>query len=287
LGSLPDSPIGPADLKALWHRATDAHKGQAGRVVIIGGSAFFRGALVYAARAAAQIVDLVYHCAPKPCETAIEALPDLLGICLEGDHLGVQHADEILRRVDDYRADVVLIGPGMGLGPGAGVPADTRELVVRLLPALTGRKVVVDADGLNAIEGRLDVLGPHVAITPHRGEFRKLARAEPVLDAVGTFARAHACTVLAKGPVDVISDGARTRLNHTGNAGMATGGTGDVLSGALAGFAARNDLFSAACAAAYVTGLAGDLVKESRGEYFTAGDVADMLGKAIKRAQDA
>jgi hydroxyethylthiazole kinase-like uncharacterized protein yjeF len=274
-------------VKALWHRAADAHKGQAGRVVIVGGSAFFRGALVYAARAASQIADLVYHCAPEPCESAIDTLPDLLGRCLKGDHLGVRHAEEILRRVDDYRAEVVLIGPGMGLGPGAGVPDDTRELVLQLLPALAGRKVVVDADGLNAIDGRLDVLGPHVAITPHRGEFRKLAHVEPTPDAVAAFAKSHACTVLAKGPVDVVSDGERTRSNHTGNAGMATGGTGDVLSGVVAAFAARNDLFAAACAAAYVTGLAGDLVREVRGEYFTAGDVADMLGRAIKWAEDA
>jgi NAD(P)H-hydrate epimerase len=191
-----------------------------------------------------------------------------------------------MRRVDDYRADVVLIGPGMGLGPGAGVPGDTRELVLRLLPELRHRKVVLDADGLNAIDARPDVLGPHVAITPHRGEFEKLAGIEPVPERVIAFAKAHACTVLAKGPIDIISDGERTRCNHTGNAGMATGGTGDVLSGALAGFAARNDLFAAACAAAYVTGLAGDFVKDSRGECFTAGDVADMLGPAIKWARD-
>jgi NAD(P)H-hydrate epimerase len=181
----------------------------------------------------------------------------------------------------------VLVGPGLGLGPGVGVPDDLCELVVRMIPALRNRKVVVDADGLNAIAGRDGVLGPHVAITPHRGEFRRLAGVDATADTAAAFAAAHQCVVVVKGPIDIVSGGARTRLNHTGNPGMATGGTGDVLSGALAAFAARNDLFLAACAAAYVTGLAGDLVKEERGEHFTASDVVEMLGRAIRRAEQS
>lgn len=278
--------IGPGDVQTLASRPRDAHKGQAGRVLIAGGSVFFRGALEYAARAAATIVDLVYHCAPRPCEGVIERLPDLLGACVDGDVLAMDHFDEIRRRVETYRCDAVLLGPGLGLGPAAGVAPETRELVVRLLPALAPVKVVVDADGLQALAGRLDVLGPHVALTPHRGEFRMLAGAEPTPDEVARFARAHRCTVVVKGPVDIVSDGERTRFNHTGNPGMATGGTGDVLAGALAGFAARNGLFDAACAAAFVTGLAGDFVKEAQGEHFTAGDVASALAGAIRWARE-
>ncbi len=277
--------IGPGDVQVLAGRPRDAHKGQAGRVLIAGGSLFFRGALEYAARAAAAIVDLVYHCAPKPCEAVVARLPELIGSCLEGDVLGVGHLDEIRRRVDAYRCDAVLIGPGLGLGPGAGVAPETRELVVRLIPALAPVKVVVDADGLQALVGRLDVLGPHVVLTPHRGEFRMLAGTDPTVDQVAAFARAHRCTVVVKGPVDIVSDGARTRVNHTGNPGMATGGTGDVLAGALLGFAARHDLFDAACAAAFVTGLAGDFVREAQGEHFTAGDVASALPGAIRWAE--
>lgn len=278
--------IGPGDVQVLAGRPRDAHKGQAGRVLIAGGSVFFRGALEYAARAAATIVDLVYHCAPKPCEGVIERLPDLIGACLDGDVLGVGHLDEIRRRVEAYRCDAVLVGPGLGLGPGVGVAPETRELVVRLVPALAPVKVVVDADGLQALAGRLDVLGPHVVLTPHRGEFRMLAAADPTPDEVAAFARAHRCTVVVKGPVDIVSDGERTRFNHTGNPGMATGGTGDVLAGALVGFAARNELFDAACAAAFVTGLAGDFVKEAQGEHFTAGDVASALAGAIRWADE-
>jgi NAD(P)H-hydrate epimerase len=242
---------------------------------------------VYAARAAAPIVDLVYHCAPAPCRTAIDLLPDLLGTCLEGDVLGIGHLGEILKRVEAYRIDSVLVGPGMGLGPIAGVPAETRELVVNLLPRLSPYKVVVDADGLNAIAGHLDVLGPHVCLTPHRGEFRTLAGVEPMPEFATAFANAHRCTIVVKGQVDIVSDGHRTRFNHTGNPGMATGGTGDVLSGALAAFAARNDLFLAACVATYLTGLAGDLAMAHRGEYFTASDVVDRLPAAARRVEGA
>jgi NAD(P)H-hydrate epimerase len=280
------SRIGPADIRSLSRRPPDARKGQGGRVLIVGGSVFFRGALVYAARAAAQIADLVYHCAPAPCRAAIDQQPDLLGTCLDGDYLHAGHLDDVLRRVEAYRIDAVLIGPGMGLGPEAGVPEGTRDLVARLIPRLADRKVVVDADGLNALAGRLDVLGPHVCLTPHRGEFAKLSGVDPTSEHVVAFAKARRAVVVLKGPVDVVTDGERTRYNHTGNPGMATGGTGDVLSGALAGLAARNDLFHAACAAAYLTGLAGDLVMETRGEFFTASDVVDMLGGAAMRADE-
>jgi ADP-dependent NAD(P)H-hydrate dehydratase / NAD(P)H-hydrate epimerase len=280
-----ESRIGPGDVQVLARRRPDAHKGEAGRVLVVGGSAFFRGALEYAGRAAATIADLAYHCAPRPCEGAISRLPDLLGVCLDGDSLGVRHLDEILGRAEAYRVDSVVIGPGLGLGPGLGVSDETRELVLKLIPALASRKVVVDADGLNAIAGHLEVLGPHVALTPHRGEFRKLAAVGPSPDRVAAFAREHRCVLLVKGPVDIVSDGERTRLNYTGNPGMATGGTGDVLSGALAGFAATNSLFDAACAAAFVTGLAGDLAKETDGEHFTAGDVLLKLAAAIHWAE--
>lgn len=277
--------LGPGDICILGRLPRDAHKGQGGRTLIVGGSAFFRGALEYAARAAAQIVDLVYHASPRPCEAAVSRIPDLLGTCLDGDFLSGSHLDEIVSRVEACQCDSVLVGPGLGLGPGRGVHDDTRDLVVRLIPALAGYKVVVDADGLNAIDHHLEVLGPHVALTPHAGEFRRLAGVDPTPQNVTAFARTHRCTVVVKGPVDIVSDGEITRFGHTGNPGMTTGGTGDVLSGALAAFAARHSLFEAACAATFATGLAGDFVKKDRGEHFTATDVAARLGEAIRWAE--
>jgi NAD(P)H-hydrate epimerase len=105
LGIPPDieENIGPGHVKVLNKRGLDAHKGQAGRVMVVGGSSFFRGALEYAGKAAAKIVDLVYHCSPQPCSGAVEKIPDFLGMCLDGGVLVEGHLPEIIKRVNEYR----------------------------------------------------------------------------------------------------------------------------------------------------------------------------------------
>jgi NAD(P)H-hydrate epimerase len=128
-----ENKMGPGDVKILRKRKPDAHKGQAGRVMVIGGSSFFRGALEYAGRAAAKIADLVYHCSPLPCSGAIEKIPDFLGTCLEGDYLVERQLPEIVKRINQYRCDSVVVGPGLGLGPEAGIKEETKKLVIGLV----------------------------------------------------------------------------------------------------------------------------------------------------------
>ncbi len=288
LGIPPDieNRIGPGDVKILKKRRLDAHKGQAGRVMVVGGSAFFRGALEYAGRTAAKIVDLVYHCSPRPCSGAVERIPDFLGTCLDGEVLVESHVPEIIKRIDKYRCDSILIGPGLGLGPEVGIKNQTKKMVIGLVRELRDRKIVIDADGLNAILEDLDILQENLVLTPHRGEFRRLSGQEPTAENVSHFAKKYQCTVVLKGPVDIVSNGIVTKFNLTGNPGMATGGTGDVLSGAIAGFAAENDLFEACLAAVFVTGLSGDFVQKERGYSFTATDVVEKLPEAIKWAEE-
>ncbi len=278
--------IGPGDVKVLSKRTVDAHKGQAGRVMIIGGSSFFRGALEYAGKAAAQIADLVYHCCPRPCLATVERIPDFLGTCLDGEFLAESHLPEIVRRIKEYHSDSILIGPGLGLGPGVGLRDETRKLVTGLVKELRGMKIVIDADGLNAVADDLNILGENVVLTPHRGEFRKLSGQEPTAENATSFAKKHHCILVLKAPVDIVSNGMRTKFNFTGNPGMATGGTGDILSGTIAGLAFANDLFEASLAAVFVTGLAGDLVQREMGNYFTATDVLEKLPEALKWAED-
>ncbi|MBW2056667.1 MAG: NAD(P)H-hydrate dehydratase [Deltaproteobacteria bacterium] len=277
--------IGPGDVKVLRGRRPDAHKGQGGRVMVIGGSSFFRGALEYAGRAAAKIVDLVYHCSPEPCAAVVERIPDFIGTCLEGEVLGERHLPEIVRRIQEYRCDSVLLGPGLGLGPDSGIREETRRMVVGLVRELREKRFVIDADGLNAILEDLDILHGNVVLTPHRGEFRRLSGKEPTPENAADFAETYGCILTLKGPVDIVSDGTRTKFNYTGNPGMATGGTGDVLSGAIAGFAAGNDPFEASLAAVFVTGLSGDLVLQEKGYCFTATDVVERLPEAIRWAE--
>jgi len=278
--------IGPGDVKVLEKRRSDAHKGQAGRVMIIGGSSFFRGALEYSAKATAKIADLVYHCSPQPCSGVVEKIPDLLGPCLDGEFLVEDHLPEIIRRVNQYRCDSIVIGPGLGLGPEEGVKDETKKMVIDVIRELKDKKVVIDADGLNSISENLDILHENVVLTPHRGEFRRLSGQEPTPVHVTQFAKKYRCIVVLKAPVDIVSNGKKTKFNFTGNPGMATGGTGDILSGAIAGFAAKNDLFEASLAATFVTGLAGDFVQKERGYYFTATDVLEKLSEAIRWAEE-
>ena len=281
-----ESRMGPGDVKILRKRKSDAHKGQAGRVMVIGGSSFFRGALEYAGKAAAKIADLVYHCSPEPCSGAIEKIPDFLGTCLQGDYLTTGHLEEIIKRVDQCRCDAVVIGPGLGLGPEIGIKEETKKLVVGLAEELKEKKMVIDADGLTAISEDLSILRENVVLTPHRGEFRRLSNQDPTAENVTHFAQKYGCIMVVKGPVDIVSNGKETRFNFTGNPGMATGGTGDILSGAIAGFAASNGLFEASCAAIFVTGLAGDFVQREKGYYFTSTDVLEKLSEAIKWSED-
>jgi len=145
---------------------------------------------------------------------------------------------------------------------------------------------VIDADGLNAITEDLNILRENVVLTPHRGEFRRLSGQETTAENVTRFAKQYGCIMVVKGPVDIVSNGTETKFNLTGNPGMATGGTGDILSGAIAGFAASNDLFESSCAATFVTGLAGDFVQKEKGYYFTSTDVLEKLSEAIKWAED-
>ncbi len=278
--------IGPGDVQVLEKRTSDAHKGQAGRVMVVGGSSFFRGALEYAGKAAAKIVDLVYHCSPQPCARAVEQVPDFLGTCLDGEFLAEDHLPEIVKRVNTYRCESVLIGPGLGLGPETGIEDETRKMVIGLVKELKDKKIVIDADGLNAIVEDLDILRENVVLTPHRGEFRKLSGQEPTAENVANFAKKYRCIVVLKAPVDIVSNGTMTKFNFTGNPGMATGGTGDVLSGAIAGFGSENDPFEACLAATFVTGLSGDFAKKEMGEYFTATDVLEKLSEAIKWAEE-
>jgi NAD(P)H-hydrate epimerase len=166
--------------------------------------------------------------------------------------------------------DAVLVGPGLG------THAETQKACCELFSQLK-KPVVIDADGLKALKGNLDLITKSMVLTPHQGEFAILFGDQPV-DAA---AAASNCTLVQKGVTDIISNGSKTKYNKTGNAGMTTGGTGDVLSGLITGFAAVNELFCASCAAAFVNGLAGDFCYQQSGVYYTASDVVETLQKAL------
>jgi NAD(P)H-hydrate epimerase len=226
----------------------------------------------------------------KAIEAAAVRLPEVLKhICSPGDHLGPEALDE-LKGPLEY-ATVLAAGPGLGEG------SDQRALVERILGEID-IPIVVDADGLNVLAGNTELLrrrsdeGRKTVITPHPGELAKLL-ASSVDDVQGDRMAAvreassrFGCIVVLKGHGTLVADGAEqvVAVNPTGGPVLATAGTGDVLTGALAALFTRAEgsVFGRACAAVYLHGLAGDIVAAERGSVGAlAWDVAESLPAAI------
>jgi NAD(P)H-hydrate epimerase len=163
----------------------------------------------------------------------------------------------------------------VALGPGLGRHRSTEKLVHALLRSLRG-PVVVDADALNALEGQTEVLGEArgpLVLTPHPGEMARLAGLTAAdvqgqrSEVAAEFAARHGLVVALKGHRTVVAGGELVYVNETGNPGMASGGTGDVLTGMVAGLLAQGlEPFPATCLAVYLHGLAGDLAAVQVGE---------------------
>jgi NAD(P)H-hydrate epimerase len=227
---------------------------------------------------------------PEPILPAVQAgslEPTFLGLPATGAGSISKEAWDVISPELD-RFDAIAVGPGMSTEPEAA--AFARRLVTE-----SDIPVVVDADALNAFEGHASELAgrrsPGV-ITPHEGEFARLfgiPTSEVLEDRVGLARKAAAETagaVLLKGPLTLVAHPeGQVRVNPTGSPSLATGGTGDVLAGAVAALLARGvSPVDAASAAAYVHGLAGEIAASRTGEGTTASDVARLLPEAIARA---
>ena len=273
---------------ALPERPRDGHKGTFGHVLCLGGSLDYPGAAVLCARAAlrggAGLVTLGYPALLRPvigaqllCEMG-RGLPD------EHGTLGSIAVDEALEMAAER--DAVALGPGLSRAASAAVFA--REVALR-----AERPLVLDADGLNAFEARAAGLaaaaGPRV-LTPHVGEAARLlgtGTANVSADRSGAareLARTTRSVVLLKGAGTLISDGTRTETVTTGNPGLATGGSGDVLTGLVAALLAQGlPPFDAAWLGAHLHGAAGDLAAAEMGEHgMIAADVLDRLPHALR-----
>jgi NAD(P)H-hydrate epimerase len=270
---------GPGELLLVPRVPADAHKGGRGSVLVIGGGPF-TGAPSLAALSAHRCgIDLVYVAVPGGVADVVKGYSMDLIVEPVGTgatrKLGPQGLAEALRW--EQRCDAVVLGPGMG------DDTDSLELAATIYARMAeqGRPVVVDADALKGLADATSLpRHPGAVLTPHAGEYERLAGGPLPLDlearaeAVRALADSLGCTVLSKGPVDVISDGSRVKLNDTGNAAMATGGTGDVLSGVVGALLAKGmDAFDAARTAAFVTGTAGDAAREELGHSMLASDM--------------
>ncbi len=276
-------------LPGLAPRARDTHKGDFGHVLVVGGSPGMTGAACLAAmaaqRAGAGLVTLAVPCSLNP---VVEAkltsamswpLPEA-----EGHVLGPEAARRVLAEAG--RFDVVAVGPGLGR-------AEPTRVAVRMLVRELPRPAVVDADALNALAGATEVLrgaaGPRM-LTPHPGEMARLIGGDArQVQAdrrrlAATFAREHGVVLALKGAASIVTDGCRAYTNPSGNPGMASGGTGDVLTGLVAGLHCQGlSGFDAVCLGVFVHGLAGDLAARRVGELsLVAEDVLDCTPRALR-----
>ncbi|MSR46763.1 MAG: NAD(P)H-hydrate dehydratase [Planctomycetes bacterium] len=277
----------PADICRLPRRVATAHKGDFGRILIVGGSLGMHGAPLLAAAAAfrsgAGLVTIALPRTLYAIAGAAELRATWLPLPDHDGHLDSTALPLLLAAV--ARADVVAVGPGLSGAP------ETAQLLRELVPRID-RPLVLDADGLNAFAGEPAHLAGHrkaTIVTPHAGELRRLTGQTPGHDdesrrvATIDLAMRAAATVILKGHRSVVSNGLETHFNPTGNPGMATGGCGDVLTGCLAALlAVVPDELLAARIGAYAHGLAGDHAAARLGEIgLTATDVIDELPAAL------
>ncbi len=278
---------GPGDLQLVSKRRDpESHKGMFGQVLVVGGSETYSGAPALTAMGAyATGVDLVYVAVPETAASIVAGFsPSLITIKLDGERLSPRNLDQLEPFID--RADVVAMGPGLGLQD------ETVEAVEALIKMVDKRKVpvLIDADALKSYPRKRKVKTPTV-FTPHSSEFEVLTGKEVSggFEEKGEIVQGEAArlgaTVLLKGRVDVVSDGERTRYNWTGNPGMTVGGTGDVLSGVVSGFMAQGaSPFEAAAAGAFVNGKAGDLVFGEKGYHLLPEDLVKKIPYIIEDA---
>lgn len=283
----------PKEIAALiGPRPRDSNKGMYGHVLVVGGSLGKTGAAVMAGfsalRSGAGLVTVA---------TARSALP----------MVAVPHAELMTEPLSETDAGTISLEAFpqfegiaekktvLAIGPGISRHASTAEFV-RAVVRKSQAPVVLDADGLNAFEGRASVLNGHartLVLTPHPGEMARLtgtsipAVQRDRINVARSFARDHEVILVLKGDRTIVANPlGEAWVNTTGNPGMATGGTGDILTGIVAGMLAQNsrNAFQAVLAAVYMHGLAGDVACESTGEHsLVATDLISALPEAFRR----
>ncbi|NTV23099.1 MAG: NAD(P)H-hydrate dehydratase [Nanoarchaeota archaeon] len=250
------------------------HKGENGRVLVIGGSKDYVGAPALAAMAALKTgVDLVTVCAPEKVAWTINSYsPDIITKKFLGEELNLTHCKDIIAMSE--KAECIVIGNGLGLN---------KDFVLKLLREIK-KPFVIDADAIKVIS--LEVAERSI-ITPHAKEFEILYNNTVKKEPFGVNTEENIKNIqkyigtnimLLKGPIDHVFSKDKKYLNKTGNNSMTIGGTGDVLAGLCAGYVAQGaDLYDAAVQAAYANGKCGEYMYRQKGYGYTASELASEL----------
>ncbi len=267
------------------HRPPDGHKGTFGTVCVVGGRAdpprVMLGGPAFAALGALRSgAGLAVLAVPAPLmAAALTVAPQATGLALPVDERGRLVPSEVAEVLDAHLADCAALAVGPGLGQGEAQRSVVSRLVTKREPPM-----VLDADAINVLGGVRQLqrdFQARAVLTPHPGEFRRLAAALGVAGdpadpgarpgAAAQLAQRLGCVVVLKGAGTVVSDGISTWTNATGNAALATAGTGDVLTGIIAGFIAQfakggMSLYDCARLGVHVHGLAADRWRDRHGD---------------------
>jgi hydroxyethylthiazole kinase-like uncharacterized protein yjeF len=268
------------DIRKLAVAAGGSHKGQNGRLLVIGGSYLFHAASLWALTVASRIVDLV-HYSSVPENNAIvheEKKEFRDGIIVPREELGPYIEED----------DCILIGPGMTRDD------ETKTLTNAVLKKYPKKQWVIDAGSLQMMDVAL--IPKNAILTPHHGEFATLWQrafgdqlsvvSKAIIDEkrVEVFAKKYQCIVLLKGEKDIACNGkGNCREIRGGNPGMTKGGTGDVLAGLIAALACKNEPFLATIAGSFINKKAGDALYNRVGPYFNATDLANEIPIVMKK----
>lgn len=271
-------------------RERDSHKGTFGSVLVIAGSSSMRGAAAFAALGAFRSgAGLVKIASVEKCIDTVAALvPEATYLELESDDYGYMLYDSSCKPLLEAmkKSDAIVLGCGMGVTP------DTIALT-KFVTENAEVPIIIDADGINCIASDIDILlkkRTDIVITPHMGEMSRLLNceismlAQNRIVAAEKYAEKYGITVVLKGAGTIIADNRLTASNHTGNAGMSCGGSGDVLAGIIGSIVAQGiNIFDSACAGAYIHGLAGDAAAEKLGqEAMLPRDIIDCLSDSFR-----
>lgn len=252
-----------SDIASISFPKPDSHKGQNGKVLIIGGSTLFHAASLWALEVASRMVDLVHY-------SSVPENNDILR------QIKSQFRSGIVVSRSDVEAyvredDVIVIGPGMTRD------SETKTLTDHLLRSYPDKQWVIDAGSLQMMDPSL--IPARAILTPHHQEYRTVFGDV----SVATAAKKYACIILSKGVVDVVSNGTDTYEVAGGNEGMTKGGTGDVLAGLVASLTCFTDPFTAALAGSYINKAAGDALYRRVGPFYNASDLVAEIPKTLEK----
>ena len=277
----------------LKKRKRDSNKGDYGRAALIGGSSGMSGSCFLSSTAALRSgAGLSYTIVPDSISQIlqIKSLETIvIPICTEGGDFNAASSTEVLEKIKNM--DAIGIGPGLGSGE------EIADFVKKIL-IHSDKPFVVDADALNALSKDLSYvsdLSQDIILTPHPLEMARLlgTTVEEVekdrISAAKHFANVYGCTLLLKGSKTVVTNGEEVYINTTGNPGMATAGSGDVLTGIILALLGQGyGTMEAGKMGAYIHGSAGDLAKEELGEMgMVASDIIRYLPKTLKRMEES